>query len=399
MEWATLHRHWYYTFTKIVEYIMAFKFVRNIDGTGKMETDHGSVSTPVFMPVGTAATVKALDARDIKDTKAEIILANTYHLFLRPGEKLVDEMGGVQKFMNWNGPMLTDSGGFQVFSLGLGAHGTSLSKIDDDGVTFKSHLDGKMHRFTPEVSMDIQRDLGADIIMAFDECTPDKAEKEYVRQALTRTHQWAQRSLQRFEENGKRSSQGSSQALFGIIQGSTDREMREEAAKYISSLSFDGVALGGETIGYNMESTLEIVNWVKEILPKDKPIYTMGLGRDPDNIVEIIKAGVDMFDCVAPTRLARNGALYYGEISGNKFVSEFEKGRLNISNSKFTNDNSVIMDGCDCYTCTSRYTRGYLRHLYLAKELSYYRLASIHNVRFMVRLAEQMREKMRSTTK
>lgn len=375
---------------------MSFKFEKNADGTGKLTTDHGTVNTPVFMPVGTAATVKALDARDIMDTKAEIILANTYHLFLRPGEKVVDEMGGVQKFMQWNGPMLTDSGGFQVFSLGIGAHGESLSKIDEEGVSFKSHLDGKIHRLTPEISMDIQRDLGADIIMAFDECTPDKIEKKYIREALNRTHRWAERCIKRFEENGKKSAQGTNQALFGIIQGSTDKEMRQEATKFITSLPFDGVALGGETIGYNMEGTLEIIDWVKSLLPKDKPIYTMGLGRDPDNIVEIIKAGVDMFDCVAPTRLARNGALYHGEIRGDKFESEFTKGRLNISNNKFILDKSPIMEGCDCYTCTSGYTRGYLRHLYISKELSYYRLASIHNVRFMVRLAEQMREKMKN---
>ena len=375
---------------------MAFKFTRNSDGTGTMETDHGAVQTPVFMPVGTAATVKALDAQDIRETKAEIVLANTYHLFLRPGERTVAEMGGVAKFMNWNGPMLPDSGGFQVFSLGLGAKGESLSKIDEEGVTFKSHLDGAKHRFTPENSMDIQRDLGADIIMAFDECTPDKIEKNYVREALDRTHRWAERCLKQWEKNGKQSAQGNQQALFGIIQGSTDREMREEATKFISALPFDGIALGGETVGYNMEGTLEMIEWVRHLLPKDKPIYTMGLGRDPDNIVEIIKAGIDMFDCVAPTRLARNGALYHGEIRGDKFESEFSNGRLNISNTRFDKDKSPIMEACDCYTCRAGYTRGYLNHLYRSKELSYYRLASIHNVRFMVRLAEEMREKMRA---
>ena len=361
-----------------------------------MVTDHGKVNTPVFMPVGTAATVKALDCRDITDTKAEIILANTYHLFLRPGEKLVNEMGGVVRFMNWDKPMLTDSGGFQVFSLGLGAKGDSLSKIDEEGVTFKSHLDGRMHRFTPEISMDIQKDLGADIIMAFDECTPDKAEKEYTRSALDRTHRWAERCVKRWQDNDKKSSQGTHQALFGIIQGSMDREMREEAAEFISSLDFEGVALGGETVGYNMEGTIELISWIKDLLPKNKPVYAMGLGRDPKNIVDIIHAGVDMFDCVAPTRLARNGALYIGEIRGDKFESEFSKGRLNISNAQFVNDKLPIMEGCDCYTCQSGYTRSYLHHLYLSKELSYYRLASIHNVRFMVRLAEQMREKMKN---
>lgn len=373
---------------------MAFKFTRNSDGTGTMKTDHGTVQTPVFMPVGTAATVKALDGQDIQSTKAEIVLANTYHLFLRPGEKTVAKMGGVAKFMNWNGPTLTDSGGFQVFSLGLGAKGESLSKIDEEGVTFKSHLDGKLHRFTPEISMDIQRDLGADIIMAFDECTPDKADPKYIREAMERTHRWAERSVKQWQLNDMKSAQGTNQALFGIIQGSMDQEMRKEAAEFITALPFSGIALGGETVGYNMEGTLEVIGWIKYLLPKNKPIYTMGLGRDPQNVVDIIKAGIDMFDCVAPTRLARNGALYYGEIRGDKFESEFSNGRLNISNAQFVSDKNVIMEDCDCYTCQSGYTRGYLNHLYKSKELSYYRLASIHNVRFMVRLVEQMREKM-----
>lgn len=375
---------------------MAFKFEKNPDSTGKFFTDRGSVNTPVFMPVGTAASVKALDSSDIKETKAEIILANTYHLFLRPGEKLVAEMGGASNFMNWNMPMLTDSGGFQVFSLGLGAHNESLSKIDEDGVSFKSHLDGKIHRFTPEKSMDIQKDLGADIIMAFDECTPDQSEYQYAREAMERTHRWADRCVKRWSENQKLSTQGKYQALFGIVQGSVFKDLREEAAKYIASLPFDGIAIGGETVGYNMEKTLELMEWIKDYLPKDRPIYTMGLGRDPGNIVDIVKAGVDMFDCVAPTRMARNGSLYYGEIRGDKFESEFSKGRLNIDNTKYVNDQNPVMEGCDCYTCRAGYTRGYLRHLYKAQELSYYRLASIHNVRFMVRLAEQMREKLKA---
>jgi queuine tRNA-ribosyltransferase len=374
---------------------MPFKFKKNPDGTGKMITDHGEVNTPVFMPVGTAASVKALDSADITDTKAEIILANTYHLFLRPGEKLVDKMGGVQKFMNWNKPMLTDSGGFQVFSLGLGAHSESLSKIDEDGVTFKSHIDGEIHKFTPERSMDIQRDLGADIIMAFDECTPDQSEYKYAKEALERTHRWAERCVKQWEKNERKSAQGNYQALFGIIQGSTFRDLREEATKYIASLPFDGIALGGETIGYNMEGTIEIIEWIKSLLPKDKPLYTMGLGRDPQNIVDAIMAGVDMFDCVAPTRMARNGSLYNGELREGKFESEYPNGRLNIDNTKFATDLHTIQDGCDCYTCRNGYTRGYLRHLYKAQELSYYRLASIHNVRFMVRLAEEMRMRMK----
>jgi len=371
---------------------MPFSFKRNTDGTGIITTYRGEVTTPIFMPVGTVASLKALDSRDIEETGAEIILANTYHLYLRPGQKLVSELGGVSEFMNWKRPMLTDSGGFQVFSLGHGANGEKLSKIDEDGVTFKSHLDGTTHRFTPEIAIEIQQDLGADIIMAFDECTPDTADHSYAKEALDRTTRWAERCVKKWEDSSRLSSQGKYQALFGIIQGSTHKDLRIEAARQITSLPFDGVALGGETIGYNMESTIEIVSWLKDLLPKDKPLYAMGLGRDPDNVVEIIKAGVDMFDCVAPTRLARNGALYVGEIRGDRFESEFSNGRLNIGNAAWANDNRVIMEGCDCFSCKSGYTKAYLRHLYLSKELSYYRLASIHNVRFMVRLSKQARD-------
>lgn len=375
---------------------MGFGFKKNTDGTGEITTDRGIVNTPVFMPVGTAATVKALDSRDIQETKAEIILANTYHLYLRPGEKNVSEMGGVSEYMKWNGPMLTDSGGFQVFSLGKGAKGEQLSKIDEDGVSFKSHLDGQIHRFTPEISMDVQKDLGADIIMAFDECTPDQADERYTREALDRTHRWAERSYKQWIKNEKKSSQNKNQALFGIIQGAMHKELRRESARFICGMDFDGIALGGETVGYNMEGTIEMIEWIKDLLPKDKPLYAMGLGRDPENLVDIFNAGVDMVDCVAPTRLARNGALYHGELRGAKFESEYSKGRLQIDNAKFSTDKSPIMEGCDCYTCLSGYTRGYLKHLYRSKELSYYRLASIHNVRFMVRLAEEIRKKKRS---
>ena len=370
---------------------MPFNFEKSSDGSGEITTDHGRVITPVFMPVGTAASVKALDARDINESGAEIVLANTYHLFLRPGEEIVNKMGGVAEFMNWNRPTLTDSGGFQVFSLGVGSKGEQLAKIYEQGVTFKSHIDGKMHRLTPESSMDIQRDLGADIIMAFDECTPNQTDHSYAKEAMERTHRWAARCVARWEENGRKSSQGNYQALFGIIQGSTFKDLRVEATKFISSLPFDGVALGGETVGFNMEGTLELIEWVREYLPKNKPLYAMGLGRDPQNIVDAVRAGVDMFDCVAPTRLARNGALYQGNLVDGGFICELKNGRLNIGNSKYIDDKSPIMEGCDCYTCKSGYTRGYLRHLYLSKELSYYRLASIHNVRFMVRLTEQMR--------
>ncbi len=378
---------------------------------GVMHTPHGDVPTPIFMPVGTQASVKALDADDVKATGAPIMLANTYHLYLRPGEKIVNELGGVQTMMKWDRPVLTDSGGFQVFSLGkqLSSKQQAASskntiqsmapaKITDEGVEFTSHLDGTKHFFTPEKSIQIQRDIGADIIMAFDECTPDGADETYARQALDRTHRWSRQSKEEWERAGKSSSQGNYQALFGIVQGALHRSMREESARVISGMGFDGVAIGGETIGYNMQGTGEVMSWIESLLPQDKPRYAMGLGSNPQDIIDAISYGFDMFDCVAPTRLARNGALYSCELrveSGEwKLNSEFSKNRLLIGNKRFETDTSVIQEGCDCYTCTHGYSRGYLHHLAKTKELSYYRLASIHNVRFMIRLCEQMRKSL-----
>ncbi len=375
---------------------------------GEFTTAHGVVQTPIFMPVGTLATVKALDTRDIVDTKAEIILANTYHLYLRPGMEKLQAMGGVHEFMGWKGPLLTDSGGFQVFSLGLQQQQNSKcqipdvktkpsAKILDDGVKFTSHLDGSKHFFTPEKAIEIQRQIGADIIMAFDECTPDDATPKYAREALDRTHAWAAQCKQYWESKDRQSVYGKYQALFGIIQGAMHRELRQESAKAIVDLDFDGIAVGGESIGYNMKGSVEIMDWIEDILPAEKPRYAMGLGRDPQNLVDAVLAGFDMFDCVAPTRLARNGSLYHGHLveenNSIKFVSEFgQKGRLQIGNAQFATDKKVIQEGCDCYTCQQGYSRAYLRHLFKTQELTYYRLASIHNVRFMVRLSQEIRD-------
>lgn len=374
---------------------------KNKSRAGVMHTPHGDVPTPIFMPVGTQASVKALDAEDVKATGAPIMLANTYHLYLRPGEEIVDKLGGVQKMMQWDRPVLTDSGGFQVFSLGKQladkkAGDMKPAKITDEGVEFTSHLDGSKHFFTPEKSIQIQQSIGADIIMAFDECTPDDADEKYARQALERTHRWSNQSKEEWERQGRVSKQGSYQALFGIVQGAMHKSMREESAQVISSMGFDGIAIGGETIGYNMPGTGEVMSWIEGILPKDKPRYAMGLGSNPQDILDAISYGFDMFDCVAPTRLARNGALYNAELKmedgQSKLESEFDKNRLLIGNKRFETDTSVIQEGCDCYTCTHGFTRGYLHHLFKTKELSYYRLASIHNVRFMVRLCEQIRK-------
>lgn len=384
---------------------MTFSFdlltTKNHARAGLMHTPHGEVQTPVFMPVGTLASVKALDATDVQNTGAGIMLANTYHLYLRPGEEVVNTLGGVQKMMNWNKPVLTDSGGFQVFSLGKQLEdkkGESTSemkptKITDEGVEFSSHLDGSKHFFTPEKSIQIQQSIGADIIMAFDECTPDGADERYAREALDRTHRWAKQSKAEWEKVGRLSKQGSYQALFGIVQGAMHEDMRKESASYMSDMGFDGIAIGGETIGYNMKGTGEVMEWIEDLLPKNKPRYAMGLGSNPQDILDAVSYGFDMFDCVAPTRLARNGALYNGvpDLDSWTITSEFAKNRLLIGNKKFELDQSVIQDGCDCYTCINGYTRAYLHHLFKTKELSYYRLASIHNVRFMIRLCEQIR--------
>ncbi len=359
---------------------------------GHFTTEHGRVETPIFMPVGTLATVKALDTQDILQTDPEIILANTYHLYLRPGMETLQKLGGIHRFMGWQKPLLTDSGGFQVFSLTQSQLGTS---IQDEGVEFTSHLDGSKHFFSPEKSIEIQRQIGADIIMAFDECTPDQANESYTLEALDRTHRWAERCYHSWEEHQRTSVYGQYQALFGIIQGAMHQKLRIESAKKITQLNFDGIAVGGETIGYNMAGTIEVMGWIRSILPVAKPRYAMGLGRDPQNLVDAVLAGYDMFDCVAPTRLARNGSLYVGQLEIQHqtplFVSEKNKGRLQIGNAQYKTDQAVIQPGCDCYTCQQGYTRAYLHHLFKTQELTYYRLASIHNVRFMVRLSKQLR--------
>jgi len=353
---------------------------------GVIHTNHGDIATPIFMPVGTQASVKTLDQTDLANLPAQIILSNTYHLHLRPGEDLINDFGGLHKFMNWPKPILTDSGGFQVFSLGLQKNAEldnkKLVSIDEDGVTFRSHIDGSEHRFTAESAIDTQHKLGADIIMAFDECTPDSAEEKYVREAMERTHRWADRSLAEHQKNT--SHHGYRQFLFGIIQGSNRKNLREESAKYISSLDFDGIAIGGESIGYNMEATKDILDWVYPLIPENKPHYAMGIGLSPADLLIAIEHGVDMFDCVAPTRLARHGMLFVGP-------TEDKKLRINITNAKFAKDSAPIDKNCTCSTCKN-YSRAYLHHLFNAQEMSAMRLASIHNLHFMLDLTRQARE-------
>jgi queuine tRNA-ribosyltransferase len=388
--------------------------------TGLLTTPHGVVETPMFMPVGTQASVKSLSPEDLKICGAQMILGgNTYHMWLQPGLPVIKKAGGMHRFMGWSGPMLTDSGGFQVMSLVSKFDlAPSLSKINNSGVYFTSHLDGSRHLMTPEQSIKIQKILGADIIMAFDQCTADDQPKDRVKEALERTQLWLKTCKKAWAKNQYRSTTtGFYQALFGIIQGGVYRDLRRKAAEFVVSQNLPGVALGGETIGYNMEKTTEIVEWLRDLLPVEKPRYCMGLGRDPQDIITAIKMGIDLFDCVAPTRMARNGALYNGTLvipakagihtdnysmdSWSKpgmterkfhFQSEFPKGRLNIVNSRFKNDQQPIDEQCDCPACRGGFSRSYLRHLFKSRELLYYRLASLHNIRFMIRLCEQMRK-------
>lgn len=385
------------------------KFNFKLDGqkgfmrAGVMQTSHGQIETPMFMPVGTLGSVKALDNQDLENLGAQIILANTYHLYLRPGMEKLISLGGLHKFMNWQKPILTDSGGFQVFSLGEQNLNNSFSggkdsnvKIGETEVEFASHLDGSKHFFTPEKAMEIQRKIGADIIMTFDECTPDKASKLKTKKALDKTNRWAQQCYDYWEKNKRLSSYGNYQALFGIIQGAMHKELRQASARFISQIDFDGIAVGGETIGYNMNGTVELMDWIRDILPENKPHYAMGLGLNPQDIIDAVQVGFDIFDCVAPGRIARNGALYngtMGEKNGSlEWLSEFKKGRLQISNSRFATDKKVIDSNCDCYTCQNNYSRAYLHHLYKTKELSYFRLASIHNLRVMIKLSSDLRK-------
>lgn len=343
-----------------------FKFnLINTEGgarAGIISTPHGDVETPVFMPVGTQATVKSLTPAQLDEIGVEILLSNTYHLYLRPGSHIVNQQGGLHQFMCWNKPILTDSGGFQVFSLG------KLRQISDDGVVFKSHIDGSAHKFTPESAIQIQEQLGADIIMAFDEC-PDPTNKAYNELSLERTHQWAVRCLE--------SKSRSDQALFGIVQGGIFPDLREKSAEYLTSLDFPGYAIGGLSVGESKKEMLKMIEIVNRILPSEKPRYLMGVGT-PRDLVEGIQRGVDMFDCVLPTRLAR----HHAALTFN--------GRINLSKAEFSNDSLPIESECLCYTCRN-FSRSYLRHLVISKEMLSATLISIHNIHLLISLTKQIR--------
>ena len=333
---------------------------------GVLHLPHGDVETPVFMPVGTQATVKSMTPEELKnDVKAHIILSNTYHLYLRPGHELIKKAGGLHKFMNWDRNILTDSGGFQVFSLG------DLRKISEDGVEFRSHIDGSKHFISPEKDMEIQNALGSDIIMAFDECAPYGATYDYVKKSMERTTRWAKRCKDAHKNTEK-------QALFGIVQGGFYKDLRKKSAEDLIKLDFPGYAVGGISVGEPKDEFLDILRYVTPLLPENKPRYLMGVGT-PDYLIEAVFAGIDMCDCVLPTRMARNGSALT------------HKGKVNMLNACHTEDFSPLDSECDCYTCKN-YTRSYIRHLFKAGEILGARLLSIHNLRFLVNLMENVRE-------
>ena len=358
--------------------IRSFTFqVQHRDGgarAGRFNTPHGSVDTPIFMPVATQATIKTLTPHEVMDLGAQIVLGNAYHLYLRPGVETVSKLGGLHKFMRWPRPILTDSGGFQAFSMG------AFRRVDDDHIRFRSHIDGSEHIFTPELAIANQQGLGADIIMCLDQCIAYGAERAEVEQAMDRTHRWSRVCYDAhytspdpaYADNARR------QALFGIVQGGTFADLRQRSAEFIASIPFPGYAIGGLAVGESKAQMYETTQQVTELLPGDKPRYLMGVGS-PEDLVEGVSQGVDMFDCVLPTRVARNGALFT------------RTGRVNIANRRFAEQDAPLEEDCSCYAC-SNFTAAYLWHLFKAKEVLGLRLASVHNLHFILRLMKVMRQ-------
>ncbi len=386
--------------SKPISFTIEKKLAGTLGRAGTLTTKHGVIKTPAFVSVGTKATVKGLTSEQIKGLGAQVVLANTYHLYLQPGDELVKKAGGLHKFMNWSGPTMTDSGGFQVFSLGA-AYGKGISKIlkkqelllpeastDDDGkarlvkidregVMFRSHLDGSAHYFTPEKSIDIQHNLGADIIFAFDECTSPTESIHYQREALDRTHRWAKKSL----EYHKSKPNAEYQALFGIVQGGRHEELRKESAKVISEMDFDGFGIGGS---FEKEDMMTAVKWVNEVLPEDKPRHLLGIG-EPLDLFGAVENGCDLFDCVAPTRQGRTASVYT------------KHGRKNLTNAQFAEDFTPIDEGCGCYAC-AHFTKAYIHHLFKAKEMQAGILASIHNLYFIIHMVDGIRQSIMNGT-
>jgi queuine tRNA-ribosyltransferase len=376
----------------------SFEIKNKLDGTlaraGVINTPHGPIETPAFIPVGTKAAVKAILPEQLKEIGARAVLANAYHLYLQPGHKLIERAGGLGKFMHWDGPTFTDSGGFQVLSLGSGfkkvlaMQSGSIDEatviaptkdrralVDEDGVTFKSHIDGSIHRFTPEHSIQVQAAIGADIIFAFDELTSLLDSYAYQVESLTRTHRWAERCIKEMQLIRKNNSKKSYQALFGVIQGAQYEDLRKDAAKFMGSLEFDGYGIGGALEKENMGT---IVRWVNEILPEEKPKHLLGIS-EPDDMFEAVEQGIDTFDCVSPTRVARNGAAYTLD------------GRINLKTAKYREDFTPLDPDCNCNTCEN-YTRAYIHHLFRAKDINAAMLMSFHNEFFIINLVKQIRE-------
>ncbi len=353
-------------------YAVRYELIKTCKQTGarlgRLHTPHGVIETPIFMPVGTQATVKAMTPEELKDIGSQIILSNTYHLYMRPGHDLIERAGGLHKFMNWDKPILTDSGGFQVFSLG------PLRKIKEEGVEFRSHLDGSKHFLSPEKATEIQNALGSDIIMAFDECAPYPADRQYVKNSLERTTRWLERckAAHKYPER---------QALFGIVQGGMYKELREQSAREITAIDLPGYAIGGLSVGEPKEMMYEVLDYTVPLLPEDKPRYLMGVGS-PDDLLEGVLRGIDMFDCVLPTRIARNG------------TAMTSQGKVVVRNASYAEDFTSLDPECDCYTCRN-YTKAYLRHLIKCNEILGARLLTIHNLHFLLKLMENVRGAIR----
>ena len=350
-------------------YAVKYELIKTCKQTGarlgRLHTPHGVIETPIFMPVGTQATVKAMTPEELKEIGSQIILSNTYHLYMRPGHDLIERAGGIHKFMNWDKPILTDSGGFQVFSLG------PLRKIKEEGVEFRSHLDGSKHFLSPEKATEIQNALGSDIIMAFDECAPYPADRQYVKNSLERTTRWLERCKAAHKYPEK-------QALFGIVQGGMYKELREQSAKEITAIDLPGYAIGGLSVGEPKDMMYEVLDYTVPLLPEDKPRYLMGVGS-PDDLLEGVLRGIDMFDCVLPTRIARNG------------TAMTSQGKVVVRNASYAEDFTSLDSECDCYTCKN-YTKAYLRHLIKCNEILGARLLTIHNLRFLLKMMENVRE-------
>ncbi|HSW69197.1 MAG TPA: tRNA guanosine(34) transglycosylase Tgt [Gammaproteobacteria bacterium] len=358
----------------------------------QITTPHGEILTPAFMPVGTRAFVNCMTPVDLVNAGSQIILGgNTYHMLCAPGTEIIQNAGGMHKFMDWNKPMLTDSGGFQVFSLSKNG---KICKIDAKGAHFKHPISGQVIHLTPQSSIQTQKIIGADIIMAFDECTPENGGREAALQAMERTHRWLAESIGEHQKNPQ-SAYGYKQALFGIIQGGSFPDLREQSTRFILDADLDGIAIGGEVIGFDMQKTLEVIDWVRPMLPDNKTRYTMGVGLNPQDLIDAAAKGIDIFDCVAPTRNARHGSLYCGEIVEEnnwvRFQHHEEKGKILIKKSIYAKDNRPIMETCACYTCKS-FTRSYLHFLFKQQSLAYNNLACIHNIHVMQDVCEKMRK-------